>query len=192
MDYERQTLDLTQLRAQNLRLLLSVGLLTVGQLLSLLVILGLVGRERTIVVPPSLQKSFWVSGTAVSSEYLEQMGAFVTWLILDVTPASITWKTHTLLGYVEPDQYGALKTRQDVESARLQRLNASTSFAPQQLTVNEEAKRVVVRGRLRTQVNGVETSNLYKAYQILFRYDGGRIQLHAFEEVPYGGAQPAP
>lgn len=192
MDYERLHQDLSHVRRQNRRLTFWMGLLAIGHVLALLVILGLAGRERTIVVPPSLHKSFWVSGEKVSAEYLEQMGAFVAWLILDVAPASITWKTSTLLGYVEPDQYAALKTRQEVESARLKRLNASTSFLPQQLVVNEDAQQVVVRGRLRTQVNGVETSNLAKAYRIRFRYDGGRIQLSTFEEVPYGGAQPSP
>lgn len=189
MDYERLRQDLTQMRGQNLRLSLSVGVLVVGQLLGVLAILALIGRERTIVVPPSLQKSFWVSGSAVSREYLEQMAAFVSWLILDVTPAGIRWKTDTLLGYVEPDQYAPLKARQEVESTRLLRLNASTSFTPQQFVVNEEAKQVVVRGRLRTLVNGIETSNLDKAYRIRFRYDHGRIQLQTFEEVPYGSPQ---
>lgn len=188
MDYERLHQDLTQLRRQNHRLSLWVGLLIAAHLFALFVILGLAGRERTIVIPPSLQQSFWVSSNAVSREYLEQMGGFIAWLILDVTPASIAWKTDTLLGYVEPDQYAALKTRQELETARLKRLNAITSFSPQQLVANENEQQVVVRGRLRTQVNGIETSNVAKAYRIRFRYEGGRIQLSTFEEVPYAGA----
>ncbi|MCE4369672.1 type IV conjugative transfer system protein TraE [Xanthomonas hortorum] len=190
MDYERLTQDLKQVRRFNQRLSLWVGLLAAGHLLALLVILGLAGRERTIVVPPSLEKSFWVSGNAVSREYLEQMGAFVAWLVLDVSPASITWKTDTLLAYVEPGQYAALKTRMELETRRLQRLNASTSFQPQQLAVNEAQQQVVIRGRLRTWVNTVETSNAAKAYRVQFRYGGGRIQLSTFEEVPYVPEKP--
>ena len=51
------------------------------------------------------------------------------------------------LGYVEPEQYGALKTRQEVEAERLKRINASTVFAPQQLVPSEDAQTVVVRER---------------------------------------------
>ena len=97
MHYERLTQDLKQVRQANRGLSLWLGLLVAGHLLSLVVILGLIGRERIIVVPPSLEKSFWVSGNTVSREYLEQMGAFVAWLVLDVSPSSIRWKTETLL-----------------------------------------------------------------------------------------------
>ena len=84
-------------------------------------------------MPPSINKSFWVSRDKASGEYLEQMGAFIAWLVLDVTPASIDWKKDILLGYVEPDQHGELKTRQELEAARLKRINASTFFMQQQL-----------------------------------------------------------
>ena len=113
------------------------------------------------------------------------MGSFIAWLVLDVTPASIDWKKDMLLGYVEPAQHGALKTRQDLEAARLKRINASTAFMPQQLVPSEDAQSVVVRGRLRTLVNTQETSNEAKAYLIEFSYAGGRMHLKTFKEVAY-------
>jgi conjugal transfer pilus assembly protein TraE len=112
------------------------------------------------------------------------MGSFIAWLVLDVTPASIDWKKDILLGYVEPEQHGELKTRQDLEAARLKRINASTSFMPQQIVPSEDAQSVVVRGRLRTLVNGLETANDLKAYLVEFSYSGGRMHLKTFKEVP--------
>ena len=47
-----------------------------------------------------------------------------------------------LLGYVEPDQHGELKTRQELEAERLKRINASTFFMPQQLVPSEEDQSV--------------------------------------------------
>ncbi|PUF01342.1 type IV conjugative transfer system protein TraE, partial [Xanthomonas hortorum pv. hederae] len=38
---------------------------------------------------------------------------------------------------------------------------------------NEAQQQVVIRGRLRTWVNTVETSNAAKAYRVQFRYGGG-------------------
>jgi type IV conjugative transfer system protein TraE len=112
--------------------------LAAGQILALVVILNLLGTVRTVVVPPSINKTFWVTRDKASSEYLEQMGSFIAWLVLDVTPASIDWKKDILLGYVEPEQYGPLKTRQEVEAERLKRINAATVFAPQQLVPSED------------------------------------------------------
>jgi conjugal transfer pilus assembly protein TraE len=155
MDFERLNGDIKEMRRRNRGLGLTVGLLAGGHLLALVVILN-----------------------------LEQMGSFIAWLVLDVTPASVDWKKDILLGYVEPEQHGELKTRQELEAARLKRINASTFFMPQQLVPSEDAQSVVVRGRLRTLVNGLETSNDLKAYHVDFGYSGGRMHLKTFKEVP--------
>jgi conjugal transfer pilus assembly protein TraE len=182
MDFAKLDNDLKEMRRRNRGLGLSVGGLTTALLACLVIILNLIGTERTIVVPPSIDKTFWVTKDRASHEYLEQMGSFIAWLILDVTPTSIDWKKDVLLNYVAPDQHGAMKSRQEVEAERLKRINASTSFLPQQLVANETNQSVVVRGRLRTQVNGQETALETKAYLAEFQYTGGRIHLKAFKE----------
>lgn len=184
MDFERLNHDIKEMRRRNRSLGLAVGVLAAGHVVALVVILNLIGTVRTVVVPPSIDKSFWVSRDKASSAYLEQMGSFIAWLVLDVTPASIDWKKSVLLGYVEPGQYAALKTRQEVEAERLKRINASTVFMPQQLVPSEEAQTVVVRGRLRTLVNGFETANDLKAYLVEFSLSGARMHLKTFKEIP--------
>ncbi|MBL0086270.1 MAG: type IV conjugative transfer system protein TraE [Ideonella sp.] len=184
MDFERLNGDIKEMRRRNRSLGLTVGALAVGHVVALIVILNLIGTVRTVIVPPSIDKSFWVSRDKASSEYLEQMGSFIAWLVLDVTPSSIDWKKGVLLGYVEPGQYGALKTRQEVEAERLKRINASTLFMPQQLVPSEDAQTVVVRGRLRTLVNGFETANDLKAYLVEFSFNGARMHLKTFKELP--------
>jgi len=184
MDFERLNSDIKEMRRRNRSLGLTVGALAAGQIIALLVILNLLGTVRTVIVPPSINKSFWVIRDKASSEYLEQMASFIAWLVLDVTPSSIDWKKDMLLGYVESDQYGALKTRQEVEAERLKRINATTVFAPQQLVPSEDAQNVIVRGRLRTLVNGFETANEAKAYLVEFSYSGARMHLKTFKEIP--------
>lgn len=188
MDFDRLNGDLKELRRRNRGLALTVGALAVGQVIALGVIVNLLGSVRTLVVPPSINKSFWVERDKASAEYLEQMGSFIAWLVLDVTPASIDWKKDILLGYVEPEQHGALKTRQELEAARLKRINASTAFMPQQIVPSEDTQSVVVRGRLRTLVNGQETSNELKAYVVEFSYGGGRVHLKTFKEIPHAAS----
>ncbi len=185
MDFDRLSGDLKDMRRRNRGLGLAVGALAAGMLLALAIIINLLGTVRTVVVPPSLSKSFWVTNDRASSEYLEQMGSFVAWLILDVTPSTIDWKKDILLGYVDPAQYGPLKTRQEVEAERLKRINAATAFAPQQLVASEDTQSLVVRGRLRTLVNGYETANDLKAYRIEFGHAGARMHVIGFKEVPY-------
>lgn len=183
MDFAKLDNDLREIRKRNRSLGLTVSGLIFALLLCLVIILNLIGTERTIVVPPSIDKTFWVTKDHASREYLEQMGSFIAWLILDVSPASIDWKKDILLNYVVPHEHGAMKLRQEIESERLKRINASTSFLPQQLVPHEDKQTVVIRGRLRTQVNGQDTATETKAYLAEFQYAGGRMHLKAFKET---------
>jgi conjugal transfer pilus assembly protein TraE len=186
MNNDRHNNDLKDLRTRNVRLGAALAALALAQILALVIILVQLGSERTIVTPPTINKSFWVTKSQVSQEYLEQMGAFVAWLILDVTPESIDWKKNVLLGYVMPEQSGALKLRQDVEAERLKKLNATTFFALKQLRPNEETQSVVLMGRLHTQINGQDTTNDIKSYLAEFAHVGGRVHLKTFKEIPNG------
>lgn len=183
MDFARLGNDLKELRRRNRGLAMALAGLIVALIISLVILLNLIGTERTVIVPPTIDKTFWVTRDQVSREYLEQMGSFVAWLILDVSPASIDWKKDILLNYVGPDQHGAMKSRQEIESERLKRINASTTFLPQQLVPNETQQSVIIRGRLRTQVNGLDTATDTKAYLAEFRYAGGRMHLKSFKEI---------
>ncbi len=49
---------------------------------------------------------------------------------------------------------------------------------------SEDAQSVVIRGRLRTLVNGFETANDLKAYLVEFSYAGSRMHLKTFKELP--------
>jgi len=153
---------------------------------SLVLMFNLVGRDRVIVTPPSIDKTFWVSKDRVSSSYLEQMGSFIAYLTLDVSPQSIDWKKTMLLQYVSPDVYGALQTRQDLEADRLRRLNATTQFSVAQLLPNEEAMNVTLKGRLATFINGARTSDIDKEYVAEFEFKGNRVQIRNFKEIGNG------
>ena len=183
MNFEKLDFDLKELRRRNRTLGFGVASLGVVLIFALITILKMAGTERTVIVPPHIDKSFWVTSERASKDYLNQMAAYVAYLILDVDPAVVDWKRDALLNWVLPEQHSALKSRQQLEADRLKRINAATFFRPQQLVANEEQQTVTVRGRLRTMINGQETSNELKAYRVAFRYEGGRVQLKSFEEV---------
>jgi conjugal transfer pilus assembly protein TraE len=178
--------DLAQMRATIRLQGVILALLGLALVLAVGVMYGLAGRERIVVTPPAIDKTFWVAGDRVSGSYLEQMAGFVAYLVLDVSPESIGWKEATLLRYVSPEAYGALQTRQEIAAARLRRLNATTQFAPAQLIPDEASMSVRLRGRLATFVNGERTSDEDKEYRARFALAGGRIELTDFREVSHG------
>lgn len=189
MNFDRHQEDMRSLRRDNRLKSLAILAMAGGLALSLCVILSIVGSERIVFVPPNITKSFWVTKDKVSKEYLDEMGAFVAWLQLDVSPRTVAWKRDVLLKWVAPEDYDSVKKHMDVEVDRLNRNNASTFFELQQLTTDERDQSVLITGRLRRQINGVDVGEPEtRSYINKFKYAGGRVHVNVFKEVVH--AQP--
>ncbi|MCX7214477.1 MAG: type IV conjugative transfer system protein TraE [Burkholderiales bacterium] len=141
------------------------------------------GRERVVVVPPAIHKSFWVEAERASPEYLEQMGYFLAQLTLNVTPQSVEHQSRLLLQYAAPASWGDLRTAMAANAERIKRDGASTVFSPQDLQVDERTQRVGLRGLLTTFISDRRVSEVSKGYAIELQYASGRIFLKTFRET---------
>ena len=141
------------------------------------------GRERVVVVPPAIHKTFWVEAERASPEYLEQMGYFLAQLTLNVTPQSVEHQSRLLLQYAAPASWGDLRTAMAANAERIKRDGASTVFSPQDLQVDERTQRVGLRGLLTTFISDRRVSEVSKGYAIELQYAGGRIFLKTFRET---------
>ncbi len=81
-------------------------------LLLIVLIFILVGREKIILVPPmNNNKDTWVASNKGSEDYLSKMTLYLTELSLNTTAENVDYQQKTLLQYVDPAYYGALKTQ---------------------------------------------------------------------------------
>ncbi len=164
-----------------------LALLLVASLLATLtlavVALRQAGRERVVLVPPVVNKSFWVETGRASPEYLEQMGYFLAQLTLNVTPQSVEHQAQVLLRYAAPAAYGDLRTTMLSTAERVKRDGASTVFSPRDLLVDEATQRVGLRGLLTTFISDRRVSEISKGYVIELEYSAGRIFLKSFRET---------
>jgi conjugal transfer pilus assembly protein TraE len=161
---------------------LLVGSIVVSVILALLAA-RLATRERVVMVPPTIHKTFWVESERASAEYLEQMAYFLAQLTLNVTPASVDHQARVLLQYAAPASYGELRTTLLAAAERVKRDGASTVFSTQDLVVDEPGLRVGLRGQLATFISDRRVAEVAKGYAIELQYAGGRIFLKAFRET---------
>jgi conjugal transfer pilus assembly protein TraE len=169
-------------RATGLLAVLLTGSLLVNAVLAVLALRSS-GRERIVLVPPAIHKTFWVESDRVSAEYLQQMAYFLMQLTLNVTPHGVDHQADVLMQYAAPSSYGELRSTMAATAARLKRDGASTLFSPRDLVVDEATQRVGVRGQLTTYVSDRRVSDVSKGYAIELQYAGGRIYLKAFRET---------
>ena len=141
------------------------------------------GRERVVLVPPSIHKTFWVESERVSAEYLQQMAYFLLQLTLNVTPQSVDHQASVLMQYAAPGSFGELRSAMTASAERLKRDSASTVFSAKDLVVDEARQRVGVRGQLTTYISDRRVSEVSKAYAIELHYTAGRVFLKAFRET---------
>lgn len=139
-------------------------------------------RERVVVVPPTVHRSFWVEADQVSPEYLEQMGYFLLQLCLNVTPQSVEHQSRLLLKYVAASSSGELRASLAAAAERVKRDGASTIFSAEDFTVDPANRRLTVRGRLTTFISDRRVAEVQKSYALSFDVDAGRILLKSFRE----------
>lgn len=90
--------------------------------------MSLIGSEKTILVPPEINRSFWVSSNAASKEYLEEMAYWYAGLALNITPAVSEYQHHLFLKYAVPSEYGRLQAEMGARADFLKKNNTATQF----------------------------------------------------------------
>lgn len=171
--------------ARNVGVLLA-ALLAVSVFANLFIVVLLArshANVRTILVPPTIEKSFWVEAERVSPEYYEQMTHYLSMLILNVQPGTIEYQNRILRQYVSPGLAGTLDSEGRLNALRIKRDNTSQLFTPMGYQIDAPNRRAVIHGQLQTIVNRTPVSSVGKAYLAQFELSSGRLLLAAFRET---------
>lgn len=169
--------------------------LMLGMSIALNLILGglLVAKgnnHRETLVPPVIQKSFWVEDGKVSNEYLVEMAVFLAQLYFDVTPSNVDFNHQHLKRYVHPRYYGVLEQSAGGYAQILKRDNSSTHFSVTTIKPDEEASEIALSGTLTTYVGDRRVAQKHKTFTMAFGFDGGRVLLTSIKETndkdPFG------
>jgi conjugal transfer pilus assembly protein TraE len=174
---------------------LATGSLVLAVILQGIAIKSMIGSEKVVITPPEINKSFWVSGTRVSKEYLEEMAYWYAGLALNVTPSTSEYQNRLFLNYAAPSDYGRLQAEIGAQAARLKKANASTQFSVRSMTTDEENLRVTLSGTLYTWVSDKRAGNRGTSYMVGFKKLNGRLYVADFKETstrdPFGDAAAA-
>ena len=163
-------------------LVLASGSLVLNVLL-VLFLFSMLGRERTIVVPPEIQKPFWVTSHQVSPEYLSEMLLFLASLSFNVTASNAAMQHSVLLRYVDPSYYETLKLKLFEIEERLKKEHVSTVFYPASVKVDSKKFIGEVSGDLQCSIGDLQLPPRHVTYQFMFSYKNGLLRITSFPEV---------
>lgn len=144
------------------------------------------GSERIVIVPPGINKTFWVEADNAAPEYLEQMAYFMAQLALSVTPSNARFQLDLLLKHTSPTYYLPLKQANEHFLKRIAKEPVITFFSVQKMDTNQKEKAVVMTGIQTTFLNGSKLADRPKKFLIQFGFEGGKLTLNNFKELSLG------
>lgn len=134
-------------------------------------------QERIVIVPPVVEKEFWVDAKHVSPTYLEQFGYFLGQLLLAKSSQSAASQRSIILRHTDPSYAGILKQRLIEEEDVLKKQSASYVFYPVEVKVNLEQMSILLSGDRLVFIGGKEASKEREGYILHFNYTGSRLLL---------------
>jgi conjugal transfer pilus assembly protein TraE len=157
-----------------------VLLLGVSQVLLILLLFW--KDDRTIFVPPVLDKPFSIQGSSYSASYYEQMGIFLANLLLTKTATTAHQQHEVLFKYVDPELVGVFKRDLMEEVEMLQKDSAGYVFYPTETRVNLGTHSVLLKGERHTFVGAHRVDVSKEAYRLSFVQRGHLLYLRYFQK----------
>lgn len=140
----------------------------------------LIREDKVIIVPPEINKTFWVTKSSTSREYIEEMSVFLAYLMLDQTPSSVAHKREMILKYVSSEYYNALFQKLTHQEEYISANDISTKFSLQEIKVKENAS--TITGELSHYVADKMIEKAQVTYKLTFEYSGYRLLLSSFKK----------
>jgi conjugal transfer pilus assembly protein TraE len=143
----------------------------------------LIGTEKTVLVPPDIRRTFWVSGDTVSKEYLEEMAYWYAGLALNITPAVSDYQHSMFLKFAAPSESGRLQVDMGARAEFLKKNNVATQFSVTSMTPDEVNLRVALSGTLYTWAGDKKVDQRPAIYMVGFKFVNGKLNVADFKET---------
>lgn len=133
-----------------------------------------VNNQRVVVLPPKVDKEFWVAGNVVSKAYLEQMGQFVAFYLFNIDKDTAKVSVENILTYVEPKFYGEVKKMLYEQVNYITENDIARVFYPSMIDVSQKGI-IKVIGILKDIIGDKVVSSRQVELEIGYKIKQGRF-----------------
>jgi len=181
------TFKLFQSKVDNLisenRLLKFVVLVLAGSTIVCMILsLYAMKTQKTIILPPVVDKRIVISGTTVNDDYLKLYGRYITSLLLCWHPSSISSGFSDLLTLATPEHFGELKTELSRNEKAMKKIQASSMFYPSKMIIDRKKKSMVITGTRRLFTPAAVLEKELRSYRVDYTILNGRLFIRRISE----------
>ena len=155
MLYERWIKEWKSALAENFFLRVLCLMLACGMVVN---VVALRGKDRIVIVPPKIEREFWIDENRVSESYLEQMALFFATFAANMSPSSAEYNAKILASYTDPSAYAEFKNEIGGQAAYFKKNNITQAFFPEATKIYPDEGRVEIMGQAMRYVGQTKIS----------------------------------
>jgi conjugal transfer pilus assembly protein TraE len=172
-----------RLKAENKIMTIAIVALAITILVLTIALISAYKSQKVIVLPPKVDKEFWVSGNTFSSEYLEQVAFYLSDRLLTISPTTVKASFDSVIGFVEASSVRKLRESLDEQANTIIREKVYQVFYPAQFAVDTSKRIITVRGQLKRFSGNVYQYEAESAIQFSFYVREGRLYITSIEII---------
>ncbi len=144
-------------------------------------IYSMVDNTKVVVLPPKVDKKFWVTNNGVSSSYLEQVGLFIADRVLTVSPRTIDYNYDLIVPYLTKNPSLLNKINEILLKQKdvVKRENIVQAFHPISTSVYPD--KILIDGILIKSYSGLKEKTVHSKIVLGYSIKDGDVLINSIE-----------
>ena len=154
-----------------------IVILAVGLIIEGILLFRAYMNKTVIVLPPRVEREFYVSGNAVSFSYLEQTAKYLADRILSVSPANVDNSLSSVYPFLttDPNQLKVIKESFASYANSIKQNDLWQAFYPLRVLLDSNRQQVAVEGILKKTTGNVYVGEEKRTIVFTFEVRDGRF-----------------
>jgi len=135
-------------------------------------------KKVVVVIPPKVDKEFWVSGDTLSYAYMEQVAVYVADSLLSVSPANVDKALSRITPFLttEPEQAKVIRDSFAGYAKAVKNNDWYQAFYPMKVSIDQKNQKIVVYGILRKMTGNLHIADEPgKTVELGYTVQNGRL-----------------
>jgi conjugal transfer pilus assembly protein TraE len=146
-------------------------------------IMKLADNKRVLVIPPRVDKEFWVAGNEVSTTYLEQVASYIADMVMNVSPVNVDRAYDTILPFLttDPELVGLIRTELLTQADTIKEEDIYQSFYIRKVWIDKENHSITVSGISRRSTGNLYIGSQSASVKITYKISNGKFIITKLE-----------
>ena len=183
MHLDKYVSKMSNLWAENRLLKFIVVVLAAGNVFSIFLSLYAMDRQRTVILPPVVDRRIEISGREVNDDYVRMFTRYALGLLLNYSPATFKGQAGELLALASPGLYPSLSKRLNDMADQVKKLQVSSTFDLHSIKINQAESIIKVKGLRKQYTQRTPVEEGRKEYKLRYAIIHGRFYIDSITEV---------